>query len=207
MSSNIGGFVKNIRNIMRNDSGINGDAQRIEELVWILFLKVYDAKESNWEFADPHYESIIPEKFRWRNWAPDHKDGKALTGDYLLEFVNSKLFPALQDLSVDDNTPIKKLIVRDAFTDSNNYMKNGILLRQVINEVEDSVDFDDYKERHGRHGPIELKKRRFTTYMGLMRQPSSVNASDIWKHKMPIDLHRAYGEYHYGIFSPEPLSN
>lgn len=167
MSSNIGGFVKNIRNIMRNDSGINGDAQRIEELVWILFLKVYDAKESNWEFSDPHYESIIPEKFRWRNWAPDHKDGKALTGDYLLEFVNSQLFPALKDLSVDEKTPIKKLIVRDAFTDSNNYMKNGILLRQVINEVEDSVDFDDYKERHA-FGEI---------YEGILKELQSAGSS------------------------------
>jgi hypothetical protein len=55
--------------------------------------------------------------------------------------------------------------------------------------------------------PIELKKRRSTTYMGLMRQPFSVNALDIWKQKMTIDLYRVYGEYHYGIFYPERLGN
>ena len=78
---------------MRNDAGINGDAQRIEQMVWILFLKVYDAKEDIWEFYDENYTSIIPEDLRWRNWAVDHKDGKALTGDALLNFVNGKLVP------------------------------------------------------------------------------------------------------------------
>jgi len=147
MSSNIGGFVKSFRNIMRNDAGISGDAQRIEQIIWILFLKVYDAKEETWEFEDPKYKSIIPEEYRWRNWAVDNKDGKALSGDGLLEFINNKLFPALKNLPVDENTPIKQRVVRDAFVDSNNYMKDGVLLRQVINEVDD-IDFGDYKDRH-----------------------------------------------------------
>ena len=90
----ISNFVKTIQNIMRGDSGINGDAQRIEQMSWLLFLKVYDAKEEDWEFHDDNYESIIPEELRWRNWAVDHKDGKALTGQALLDFVNIKLFPA-----------------------------------------------------------------------------------------------------------------
>lgn len=92
-------LVKRLQDIMRNDAGINGDAQRIEQMVWILFLKVYDAKEEIWEFYNDDYVSIIPEELRWRNWAVDNKDGKALTGDALLDFVNNKLFP--QDSLID----------------------------------------------------------------------------------------------------------
>ena len=86
-------FVKRIQDIMRNDAGVNGDAQRIEQMTWILFLKIYDSQEMNWEFFDEEYKSIIPEKLRWRNWAVDNKDGKALTGDELLKFINQELFP------------------------------------------------------------------------------------------------------------------
>lgn len=132
---------------MRNDAGVNGDAQRIEQLVWLLFLKVYDSKEELWEFEDDDFESIIPEAYRWRNWAVDNKDGKALTGDSLLEFVNQKLFPALKNLVIDENTPIFKAIVKYAFEDSINYMKDGVLLRQVINVI-DEVEFTEYEERH-----------------------------------------------------------
>ena len=82
-------FVKSLQNIMRNDEGINGDAQCIEQIVWLLFLKIYDAKEEEWEFMDSAYRSIIPEKLRWRSWAVDKKDGKALTGDALLNFGNN----------------------------------------------------------------------------------------------------------------------
>ena len=89
--SNLSGFVKRIRDIMRNDAGINGDAQRIEQIAWMLFLKVYDSKEQDWEFSDDQFESIIPENCRWSNWAYDDKSGKALTGDKLLDFVNNIL--------------------------------------------------------------------------------------------------------------------
>ena len=89
----LGSFVKAIQNIMRGDSGINGDAQRIEQMTWLLFLKVYDAKEEDWEFHDDNFKSIIPEELRWRNWAVDHKDGKAMTGQSLLDFINNRLFP------------------------------------------------------------------------------------------------------------------
>jgi len=143
----IGNFVKTIQNIMRGDSGINGDAQRIEQMTWLLFLKVYDAKEGDWEFHDDNYESIIPEDLRWRNWAIDHKDGKALTGRELLDFVNGELFPRLKGLKITENTPIKKSIVKAAFEDCNQYMKDGVLLRKVINVI-DSIEFDDYAERH-----------------------------------------------------------
>ena len=91
--SNLSGFVKRLRDIMRNDAGINGDAQRIEQIAWMLFLKVYDAKEQDWEFDDDSYTSIIPEACRWANWAVDDKSGSAMTGDRLLDFVNNTLFP------------------------------------------------------------------------------------------------------------------
>ena len=139
----ISGFVKKIRDIMRLDAGINGDAQRIEQLVWILFLKVYDAKEENWEFDDDNYESIIPEECRWRNWAGDN----SLTGDKLLDFVNNTLFPTLKELPVTADTPMKKAIVKTTFEDANNYMKGGVYLRQVI-DVVNEIDLEDTSETH-----------------------------------------------------------
>lgn len=143
----INNIIKRLQDVMRNDAGINGDAQRIEQIVWILFLKVYDAKEENWEFYDDNFQSIIPETCRWRNWAVDNKDGKTLTGDALLSFVNNTLFPTLKALPIDENTPINKSIVKDTFIDSYNYQKDGVLLRQVINVI-DEVDFNEYDDRH-----------------------------------------------------------
>ena len=115
--------------------------------VWTLFLKIYDAKEEEWELINDDYTSIIPDEFKWRNWAVDNKDGQALTGDILLDFVNNKLFPALKNLEVSEDTPMNQMMVRYAFEDANNYMKDGILLRQVINII-DEIDFTEYEERH-----------------------------------------------------------
>ena len=143
----IDNLIKRLQNIMRQDSGVDGDAQRIAQIVWILFLKVYDAKEELWEFHDDDYESIIPEQLRWREWAVDNKDGKAMTGDELLTFVNDELFPTLKSLEVDETTPRKSAIVKEVFEDAFNYMKNGVLLRQVINAI-DEVDFTELDERH-----------------------------------------------------------
>ena len=140
-------LVKRLQDVMRNDAGINGDAQRIEQIVWILFLKIYDAKEQEWELLNDEYRSIIPEKLRWSNWAKDNKDGKAMTGDELLSFVNNDLFPALKNLLISSDMPMNKRIIRAAFEDNNNYMKNGILLRQVINII-DEINFEQYQERH-----------------------------------------------------------
>lgn len=145
--SNLGNFVKRLRDIMRNDAGINGDAQRIEQIAWLLFLKVYDTKENDWEFDDEAYESIIPEECRWRNWAVDDSKGTAMTGDDLLDFVNNKLFPTLKGIAVSKTTPINKAIVKTTFEDTNNYMKDGVLLRQVVNVI-DELQLDDYKESH-----------------------------------------------------------
>ena len=144
--SNLSTFVKRIRDIMRNDAGINGDAQRIEQIAWMLFLKVYDSKEQNW-CLDDDYESIIPEECKWSNWATDDKSGSAMTGDTLLNFVNNTLFPTLKNLEVTIDTPIKKSIVRTTFEDANQYMKDGVLLRQVINVI-DELDLQDYGESH-----------------------------------------------------------
>lgn len=140
-------LVKRLQDIMRNDAGINGDAQRIEQIVWILFLKVYDVKEKEWAVMFDKYQSIIPAELQWDKWAKDKKDGRALTGDELLNFVNGKLFPSLKKIPIDENTPMNKAIIRAAFEDNNNYMKDGILLRQVINII-DEIKFEEYEERH-----------------------------------------------------------
>ena len=145
--SSLSNFVKRLRDIMRNDAGINGDAQRIEQIAWLLFLKVYDTKEEDWEFDDDAYESIIPEDCRWRNWAVDDGKGTALTGDDLLDFVNNTLFPTLKGIQVSKTTPINKAIVKTTFEDTNNYMKDGVLLRQVVNVI-DELDLTNYEESH-----------------------------------------------------------
>ena len=132
---------------MRNDAGINGDAQRIEQLAWMLFLKVYDDKERDWNMDEDNYKSIIPEPCRWSSWAYDDKSGKAMTGDTLLDFVNNTLFPTLKTLNVSPSTPIKKSIVQATFEDANNYMKDGVLMRQIINVI-DELDLSDYEESH-----------------------------------------------------------
>jgi type I restriction enzyme M protein len=179
------GFIKRIRDIMRMDAGINGDAQRIEQMVWMLFLKVYDAKEDDWELSDDGYTSIIPEDCRWRNWAQADSNGHAMTGDKLLDFVNNTLFPTLKELPVTPKTPVKKAIVKSTFEDANNYMKDGVYLRQVI-DVIDEIEFDDVKESHafgfvyeeilrelqaaGSSGEF-YTPRAVTEFMALMIQP------------------------------------
>lgn len=143
----LGNFVKSIQNIMRGDSGINGDAQRIEQMTWLIFLKIYGAKEEIWEFTDSNYKSIIPIELRWQNWAKDDKDGVSLTGEPLLTFVNQKLFPTLKNLAITQDTPIKQSIVKSVFEDANQYMKDGVLLRKVINVI-DEIDFNEYEDKH-----------------------------------------------------------
>ena len=140
----INSIIKNLRNYMRMDPGISGDAQRIEQISWLLFLKIYDAKESDWTFYESGYESIIPEKFRWRNWAAGDKSP---TGDELLHFVNDELFPALKTLPVTASTPVRKSIVRSVFEDTNQYMKDGVQLYKVVHEI-DRINFGSYEDTH-----------------------------------------------------------
>ena len=140
-------LVKRIQDIMRNDAGVDGDAQRISQMTWMFFLKVYDAKEEEWEFYDENYKSLIPDELKWRNWAVDDHSNNVITGDKLLDLVNNQLFPALKNLEISEDTPLKQRIAKYVFEDAQNYMKDGVLLRQVINVINE-IDFSEYKERH-----------------------------------------------------------
>lgn len=140
-------LVKRIQDIMRKDSGVDGDAQRISQMTWMFFLKVYDAKEQEWEMFEKNYKSIIPEDLKWRNWAIDDHGPNVLTGDKLIDLINNRLFPTLKNLEITPETPLKQRIVKYVFEDSNNYMKDGVFLRQVINVINE-IDFSEYKERH-----------------------------------------------------------
>lgn len=132
--------VKAIQKIMRKDSGVDGDAQRLSQLGWMLFLKIYDSREEEFELDDS-YTSPIPEQYRWRNWA---SDSEGLTGDSLLSFIDAGLFPALKAIPLSTSPGI---VVRRVFEDSYNYMKNGTLLRQVVNKLNE-IDFNSSKDRH-----------------------------------------------------------
>ncbi|MED0678613.1 N-6 DNA methylase [Aneurinibacillus thermoaerophilus] len=136
--------IKSVQDIMRKDAGIDGDAQRISQLVWMVFLKVFDAKEEEWERLYDNYEPIIPEGLRWRDWTADDK---GMTDEELLGFVNNKLFKGLKELHFDGNSHSKACIVRSVFEDSYNYMKSGALLRQVIRKLNE-IDFTTQKDRH-----------------------------------------------------------
>ncbi|MCH9028664.1 MAG: type I restriction-modification system subunit M N-terminal domain-containing protein, partial [Bacteroidetes bacterium] len=135
--------IKSIQDIMRKDRGINGDAQRIEQLVWMLFLKVLDDREQEYELLDDKFKSPMPQKYRWRNWAADPE---GITGNELLDFVNNKLFSALKDLRINGNP--QAYVVRSVFNDAVNYMKSGQLMRQVINKLIDDFDFNRSEDRH-----------------------------------------------------------
>ncbi len=145
--ANISGIIKSIRDIMWQDSGLNGDAQRIEQLGWMLFLKIFSDKDRELELLNDNYKSPIPKKFHWikekGNWAGDDE---GVTGDELLVFVDQKLFPVMRnlDLSVGNG---RALIVREVFTGNNNYMKSGINIRKVLNKLNE-LDFNVAKERH-----------------------------------------------------------
>lgn len=134
--------IKSVQDIMRQDAGVDGDAQRISQLVWLIFLKVFDSKEEEWEIINDNYTTIIPQGLRWRDWA---QNDEGITGDELLEFVNNNLFKVLKELDITDNQ--KAYVVKSVFEDSYNYMKSGTLLRQVINKLNE-VDFTSQKERH-----------------------------------------------------------
>jgi hypothetical protein len=142
--SNLASSIKSIQDVMRQDSGVDGDAQRISQLTWLLFLKVFDALEEELELTRDSYTSPIPEPLRWRNWAAD---AEGITGDTLLNFVNDDLFGALKTLSGDAQRNPRGYVVRGVFEDAYNYMKSGHLLRQVINKL-NAIDFNRQSERH-----------------------------------------------------------
>jgi type I restriction enzyme M protein len=135
--------VKAIQDIMRQDAGVDGDAQRISQLCWLFFLKIIDDQDQELELIRDLYESPIPDEFQWRNWAADREGA---TGDALLAFINAELFPALKALPTDGPQGRRARVVRSVFEDAYNYMKSGHLLRQVVNRI-DEVDFNDLTER------------------------------------------------------------
>jgi type I restriction enzyme M protein len=140
----ISSAIKSIQDIMRKDAGVDGDAQRLGQMSWLLFLKVFDAQEQELELELDNYREPIPEEFLWRNWAADNQ---GITGDELLEFVNDELFPKLKNLTAPIDKNPRGYVVKEAFSDAFNYMKNGTLLRQVINKLNE-IDFTDSNERH-----------------------------------------------------------
>lgn len=144
--SNVSGVIKSIQDIMRKDVGVDGDAQRISQLVWMFFLKILDDREAELELIDDDFQSPLPEHLRWRSWAADRQGD---TGEKLLDFVNDTLFPRLKggDLPTQGAVGKRAQIIRDVFEDTYNYMKSGTLLRQVINKINE-IDFNNSEDRH-----------------------------------------------------------
>ena len=141
----IGTLVKSIQDIMRKDVGVDGDAQRISQMVWLLFLKIFDDKEQEWKLTIRDYRSPLPSKFQWSQWA---KNPEGMTGDELLEFVNNQLFPTLKKLATQSGTNPQGRVMGSVFEDAYNYMKSGTLLRQVINTIQEDLDFNNSDDRH-----------------------------------------------------------
>jgi len=143
--SNVSGVIKSIQDIMRKDVGVDGDAQRISQLVWMFFLKIFDDREAELEVVEDNYHSPLPEHLRWRNWA-SNKEG--ITGDELSDFVNLQLFPSLKTLTgFQTLSGLRAQVIHNVFEDAYNYMKSGTLMRQVINKISE-IDFNTKSDRH-----------------------------------------------------------
>jgi type I restriction enzyme M protein len=147
---NLTSTIKSIQDIMRKDDGVDGDAQRLGQLTWMLFLKVFDQREEEWEDDNSKYKSPLPKRLRWRNWAAyvagsDGKKKPQIAASEVIGFVNNELFPALKDL--DANKSAQHKVIRSVFEDANNYMKSGTQLLAVIEKLEDAIDFHDFKTR------------------------------------------------------------
>ena len=140
----ISSTIKSTQDIMRKDVGVDGDAQRLSQLVWMLFLKIFDDRETEWELLQDNYQSPLPEQYRWRNWAAN---AEGMTGDALKQFLDNDMFPALQTLEARGGDQ-RAYVIRSVFEDAYNYMKSGQLIRQVINKIQEGVDFNKAQERH-----------------------------------------------------------
>ena len=128
---------------MWKDPGVSGDAQRLEQLGWMITLKIIDDKEAELELLNDDYVSVIPSELQWRNWA---SDSEGITGDTMKDFIDSKLFPGLQNLDISDGNK-RAILIRDIFAGTNNYMKNGTIIRQVVNKLNE-IDFNASEDRH-----------------------------------------------------------
>jgi len=142
--SNVSGIIKSIQDIMRKDTGVDGDAQRIGQLVWMFFLKIIDDQEEQLELTLSNYTSPIPADLRWRHWA---SNPEGITGEELANFINNSLFPTLKNLTAEGKEGKRALVIRNVFEDAYNYMKSGQLIRQVINKIE-AIDFNSSSDRH-----------------------------------------------------------
>jgi type I restriction enzyme M protein len=143
--SNVSGTIKSIQDIMRKDVGVDGDAQRISQLVWMFFLKIYDDREEEIELLEDDYQSPLPEQLRWRNWAADPE---GMTGETLNKFINDELFPTLKEKLVLEGPNGKRAqVIRNVFEDAYNYMKSGTLIRQVVNKICE-INFNNTEDRH-----------------------------------------------------------
>jgi len=141
----VGSLIKSIQDIMRKDVGVDGDAQRISQVVWLLFLKIFDDKEQEWRLTQKSYKSPLQARFQWSNWAAN---SEGITGEELINFVNNELFPTLKELATSATTNEQGKVVGSVFEDAYNYMKSGTLLRQVINTIQKDVDFNSSSDRH-----------------------------------------------------------
>lgn len=140
---NIGGIIKSLQNIMWKDPGVSGDAQRLEQLGWMITLKIIDDKEAEMELINDDYVSVIPSELQWRSWAGN---SEGITGDAMKDFVDNILFPGLQNLDVSTGNK-RAVLIRDIFAGTNNYMKNGTIIRQVVNKLNE-IDFNASEDRH-----------------------------------------------------------
>jgi type I restriction enzyme M protein len=147
----VGNTTKALKDIMRIDAGINGDAQYIEQITWMLFLKAFDFKEQEWSLIEDDYYPVIPTEFRWSQWA-DNDEG--LTGDQLIAHIDA-MFAALRDMDISNDPKRRKWLVRDVMQGVNNFMKSGTQLRQVINKINQDINFDDVKTSHLFNGLYE----------------------------------------------------
>jgi len=141
----IGTLIKTIQDIMRKDVGVDGDAQRISQIVWLLFLKIFNDREEEWQLTIPDYKTPLQSRYRWQSWA---KDPEGITGEELIDFVNNELFPSLKRLAYVAGVSPHGRVIGSVFEDAYNYMKSGTLLRQVINTIEEEVDFNSSSDRH-----------------------------------------------------------
>src|SRR3546814_13550678 len=124
--------VKSIQDIMRQDVGVDGDAQRLSQLCWMFFLKIIDDQDQQLEVMDDDYRSPIPKRLQWRHWAADPE---GITGEELMEFVNGDLLPALTEMKGRGPSVNRARVVRGGFAAAYNYMKYGHLKRQVHNKL------------------------------------------------------------------------
>ena len=143
----LGNLIKSWENIMRDDDGVNGTVQVLSQLVWMLFLKVYDLKEDMWELYEDDFESAIPENCRWRNWAKGKSQKDQMTGEDMVQFINDTLFPTLKGLTVTATSSKRRTIVKEMMSESYNYMKDGVCIRKAVNLL-DEIDFDNQEEHH-----------------------------------------------------------